>query len=167
MTKSTKISEKYLNLRSELWPNLDTTLLWDRKINDGFTTLPRGFPYVLAIMNDQSSGANLTETYLGLWCRVFDQSVVTIQSQKEMAFEAGFRGQRAEQTWRIRMRKLEELGFIKSKSGVAGEFSHVLIMNPYIVIKDMNSNGKVKEELYNALITRMEYIGAKDLKAKA
>lgn len=166
MTKSEKIGEKYLSIRAELWPGLDETLLWDRKTCDGFTTVPRGLPYILSIMNDHSTGANLTETYLGLWCRVYDQSFVTIQNQREMAFEVGFTGQRAEQAWKIRMKKLEELGFIKSKPGSAGEFSHVLLLNPYKVIKEMNLKQMIKEEKYNALITRMEHIGAKDLKAK-
>jgi hypothetical protein len=41
-----------------------------------------------------------------------------------------------------------------------GEFSYVLLINPLEVIKELYTQ-KQKDEMYNALITRMSDVGAK------
>jgi hypothetical protein len=100
----------------------------------------------------------------GLWFRVFDESLVTIQNEKEMAFEAGFGGQRAITMWRSRMRSLVKMGFIEAKPGPSGEFNYVLIFNPYLVIKKLEKAKKISDPLfYNALFARAQEVGADDL----
>ena len=71
-------------------------------------------------------------------------------------------GPRGEVTWRTRMRRLQELGFILSKPGVAGEFQFVLILNPFLAIDKLYSD-KPKDVAYNALLSRMAQVGASDL----
>jgi hypothetical protein len=82
-----------------------------------------------------------------------------------MAYESGFTGQRAVYTWKDRMKNLTEIGFIKSASGASGEFSYVLILNPYYVVKEIKKGRSphISSELYNALYQRSLDIGAKDL----
>jgi len=96
-----------------------------------------------------------------LWCYAYDEMTVTIQKPRQMALESGFTGQRAENTWRERMKKIEELGFIRSTKGFSGDFHYVLILNPYSVAKNLNENEQygVLPSLYNTLLDRMDEIG--------
>ena len=160
-----KIAEKQLELRKKLWPDLDESRLWVRQKKDGFTTVPRSMPLFLKIMNELSEGMPLASTYLDLWCRSWDECFVTLNREKEMAFHAGFTGQRAVMTWRARMKKLAELGFIDLKPGPSGDMSYAIIWNPYEVIKKLHSDKHpgLVEDSYNALIGRASEIGADDL----
>ncbi len=113
-------------------------------------------------MDELSNQKPLSKTYLDLWCRGFDECFVTITSPSENAFYAGFTGQRAETTWRDRMRHLAELGFIDAKPGATGDYHYVLLWNPYLVVKELADAGKVPQATFNALCDRMQQIGAKD-----
>lgn len=80
-----------------------------------------------------------------------------------MAFHTGFTGQRAVRTWKERVRKLRELGFIDVKEGPIGELSYALFWNPLHVIKRAYLKGLVSERKWQALVIRANEIGAKDL----
>lgn len=161
--RAKKIHSKTLELRGELWPDIDSSMLWERQQKVGFTTMLRPMPQIMRIMDDIAlKGKPASQTYLSLWCRVFDESIVEIKYEREIAFEAGFSGQRAVTTWRSRMKNLVEMGFIDAKAGPAGIYQYVLIFNPYIVIKKLNKEKKVPEYLYNALFSRAQDVGAVD-----
>jgi hypothetical protein len=163
--RAKKIFSKNIELREQLWPNITSDSLWNRKQNVGFTTIPRPMPYILQIMDELAAkGKPVSNVYLSLWCRVFDESLVVIQNERDMAFEAGFTGQRAVTTWHSRMKNLVDLGFIEAKPGSSGKYNYVLIFNPYLVIKQLNKAKKISEELYNALFARAQDVGANDLK---
>ncbi len=59
------------------------------------------------------------------------------------------------------MKKLEELGFIKSAKGASGDFHYILILNPYLIVKQLHENDEyeVPPDLYNTLLERIEEIG--------
>jgi len=158
-----KISEKNLQLRNSFWPEVKEEMLWSRKTKKGFTTIPRSMSHFVQIMNDLSSGKPLASTYLVLWCHTYDEYIVTIPNPRVMAFEAGFAGQRAESTWKDRMKRLVELGFIKAEPGPSGPYNYILILNPYTVIKELHANKKISKDRYNALFQRASDIGADDL----
>lgn len=159
-----KMTSKTLALRRQLWPELDLDTLWDRTERVGYTTIPRTMPHILRIMDILSpKGKPVSQTYLSLWCRVFDESMITIQNPSELAFESGFSGQRALTTWNARMTQLVGMGFIDAKGGASGRFQYVLIYNPYIVIKRLNQTDKIPEIEYTALFARAQDIGATDL----
>lgn len=122
-------------------------------------------PLMLDIMNDLANGQPVSTTYLELWCRAFDECFVTLSKPREMAFHAGFSGQRGERTWRGRMKILANLGFIDLKEGPSGPMSYALILNPYLVIRRHKQQGHpgVREDKYNALVERAIEIGAADL----
>lgn len=164
--KSTsKIAQRQLALRDQLWPGLAETSLWSRHASDGFTTIPRTLPVLMVIMDSLSKGKPVSSTYFDLWCRTFDDSFVVLNRPKEMAFNSGFSGQRAEQTWHERVRKLQALEFIDVKPGPSGPLSYALILNPYQIARkhhELNTPG-MREDLYNALIARAAEIGAHDL----
>ncbi len=157
------IVEKRLALRNKLWPDLNEDRLWDRKARHGFVTLPRTMPIILNILDNLSGkGFPVSSTYLEMWCRLFDENFLTLNPQ-DMAFNSGFLGQRGLRTWKDRMKRLRDLGFILTKAGSAGEFSQALILNPYHVLKKHHEDGKIPEDYWLALVSRAHEIGASDL----
>jgi hypothetical protein len=135
--KSRTILRQKLEAREKLWPGVENDQLWYRRDRDGFITIPRLMPLIMSIMDDLSGkGFPVGQTYFEMWCRLYDEGFLTLNRPEEMAFHAGFSGQRALRTWRERVRRLQDLGFIDVKPGPLGEFSYVLFWNPYHVLRD-------------------------------
>lgn len=157
-----KQQEARITLRDQLWEGeIEEIRLWDRKKHDGFTTIPRTMPQIFRIMDKEADkGKPVSGTYFSLWCNVWDENFIEIKDKKRFAFEAGFSGERAVTAWTSRMRKLEEIGFISSRSGVQGEFNYIIIINPLHVIKSIYKD-RNKDDLYNALLGRMNEVKAK------
>lgn len=164
--KKKKKSKAHLNtmkMRGELWPELDTGLLWDRNLNDGYTTIPRTLSLITNIIDDLSkrtTGKSLPagKTYFGLWCRVWDENMLTIENESTYAVEAGYTGERNVTTWRAHMKVLQELGFIDVREGAYGPYNFVLIYNPYLILKNLKS--KIPTASYQLLMQRAIEIGA-------
>lgn len=161
-----KIAQQKLAIRNSIWPDLDENKLWRRLKSDGWLSVPRAFPLLLRILDMLApKGKPVSQTYLDLWCRTYDDSFVIVSKPREMAYYAGFSGERAQHTWANRIQILEELGFIDVKSGVHGRINYILILNPYQVINKHYAAGHVKADAYNALRERAIEIGAMDLNA--
>ena len=162
--EASAIVKKQLALREQIWPNAEP-YVWNRKAHKGFATIPKTMPLVLKIMDEMTKAAPVSSTYLSLWCSTWDNSFVSISKPREMAYEAGFSGQRSEYTWSTRIKRLHELGFIDVKSGKSGPISHVLIWNPHLVIRWHYKNGTpgLLESSYTALLEKALEIGAKDM----
>jgi hypothetical protein len=160
-----KIAQRQLELRSRLWPTHGDGHIWQRQHHNGFATIPRTMPLILTIMDNLAEGAPVSSTYLELWCRAFDECFVTLSKPREMAFHAGFTGQRGERTWRSRMKILAQLGFIDIKEGPSGLMSYALILNPYLVVRRLmqQRHPGIRADKYNALMERAGEIGATDL----
>ncbi|ATQ69079.1 MULTISPECIES: hypothetical protein [Methylosinus] len=138
-----KIAQRQLELRKKLWPHVTDGHLWQRLHHDGFATIPRTMPLILTIMDDLANGQPVSMTYLDLWGRAFDECFVTLSKPREMAFHSGFTGQRAERTWRGRIKLLAELGFIELQAGASGPMSYAVILNPYLVIRRLHEQKHV------------------------
>ena len=137
-------------------------MLWHRKKKQGFVTIPRTMPLIINIIDSLApKGKPVGGTYLDLWCRVFDEMIVNLDKPQDMAFSAGFRGQRGVQTWNGRIVILSRLGFIRLAPGSNGARSYALILNPYTVIKSRRS--KIEKALFNVLAERAATIKANDL----
>lgn len=167
MAPRKKIVKRILELRGQLWPDVQDDQLWLRKKQDGFTTIPRTMPLILGIMDDLTGGQPVSGVYFELWCRAFDECMVTLGKPREMAFHSGFSGQRAETAWRSRLRKLAELGFIGLKPGPSGPESYALIYNPHKIITQLKARKEpgLSEAKFNALLERAGEIGASDMEA--
>ncbi|GFE77724.1 hypothetical protein [Novosphingobium sp. TCA1] len=164
MAKTRSILARQLEARKKIWPEITTEMLWDRRERDGFVTMPRAMPLIMNIMDGLSDkGFPVSQTYLELWCRLYDELFLTLNRQDEMAFFAGFTGQRALRTWKDRVTRLANLGFIDVKSGPTGPLSYAVFFNPYHVIRKFYLKGKVPEDQYRALEIRANEIGASDL----
>jgi len=162
-----KIQRKKLEMRERLWGKVDPEKLWEGDADKpGWLLVPRAMPLILRIMDDLSNGKPVSAVYLDLWFRTFDNDAYVVTSkQQEMAFSAGFGGQRAVRTWKDRVKILADLGFVDVKAGPSGPISYVLIWNPYKVIKHHyeSKTPGLQEAAYNALMERVIEIGASDL----
>jgi hypothetical protein len=163
--------DKRSTMRSSVFPDLDEARIWDVKNKTrtkGYTSLPRTMPLIGAMMDMLSGkGKPLATTYLELWCRSDEQGFVILNKQIETAFASGFSGERGVSTWRERIRRLETLEFISTKSGTSGDLHYVQIWNPYLVIKkhyDAKTHG-FSEKHYHVFLERYLDIGAVDLES--
>ncbi|HET6159541.1 MAG TPA: hypothetical protein VFE34_14445 [Dongiaceae bacterium] len=157
------IAKRQLALRNQLWPGAEDRL-WHRSTNKGFATIPKTMPVILKVMDGMSKGQPVSSTYLALWCATWDNSFVSLKP-RDLAFAAGFSGQRGERTWATRMRLLKGLGFIDIKPGKGGEFGYALIFNPHRVIREhyeAKTPGLVAGD-YTALVELAIDVGAKDM----
>lgn len=152
-------------MRDQLWPD-QQEFLWNRKANKGFATIPKTLPLILNIMDEMTKGAPVSATYLALWCSTWDNSYIPITKPGEMSIMSGFGGQRGEHTWAGRMKKLQELHFISIKPGKSGPMSHVVILNPHIIVRyhhDIAKTSGMTEASFTGLIERAMEIGALDM----
>lgn len=158
-----KIAQRQLEMRTRLWPSHADGHIWRRQDHHGYTTIPRPMPLIISIIDDLA-GAPVGMAYLELWGRAFDEGFVTLSKPREIAFHAGFDGQRGERTWRAKMKLLSDLGFIEIQSGPSGAMSYALIVNPYLVIRRLHDQKRIglREDKYNALVERAGEIGADD-----
>lgn len=132
--------------------------------SDGWVAMPRLMPLLMSIMDDLSDkGFPVSRTYLELWARLREEQFLTLNRPEEMAFHAGFEGQRALRTWRDRVNRLADMGFIGLKSGPIGDLSYAVFYNPYHVVKRAYLSGRVQERKWQALIIRANEIGSYDL----
>lgn len=162
--QQSKIADQKMQLRQSLWPDINNEELWLRKKSKGWLTVPRVMPLLLRIMDMLApKGKPVSATYLDLWCRTYDDSFVVASKPREMAYFAGFTGDRAQHTWATRIRQLEALGFIKFKEGANGPVNYVLLLNPFRIVRQHIDSGALRGDAANALRARMIEIGATDL----
>lgn len=152
--KQRTILERQLEARAKLWPELKAEELWTID-SEGWAPLPRLMPLMMSIMDDMSGkGFPVSRTYLELWSRLREERFLTLNRPEEMAFHAGFEGQRALRTWKDRVQRLHDLGFIELKDGPLGDLSYAVFYNPYYVIKRAHLDGNVQDRKWQALIIR-------------
>ena len=149
-------------LRNQLWPDVPEAVLWHRKRNQGFATIPRTLPLIMRVMDSLTTGKPVSQVYLELWSRLSDEAFVRLDKPQDMAFASGFTGPRSVQMWAERIDKLAELGFVLLAPGPNGNRSFALVLNPYLVIKDI-LRSQIGPSYYNTLLSRAHEIGATDL----
>lgn len=142
------------------FPDVPENMLWNRKKNVGFTTIPRTMPIIMQAIDAQTKGHPAGHTLFCLWARAFDTPVISIESQETFAYETGFSGGRAVHTWRMRMKALRELRMIETRKGPSGEFHYILLLNPNLALKRMREEKKVNDNLYDRFVNRLLDIGA-------
>jgi len=161
VARASKREKRAETMLKELWPDVRPEDVWDRKKAAGFTTLPRTMPHLMNVIDSLTKGQPAGMTYLTIWCRLFFPGIVELPTEKQMATESGFTGERAVDTWRKRMRHLRELGFIDYRSVDDHDFQWVLVLNPHHVMLKLGK--KVQDRLRTAWLSRAQEVGAKDL----
>ncbi|HUY03497.1 MAG TPA: hypothetical protein VMV33_09445 [Rhodocyclaceae bacterium] len=155
-----KMAERAEEQRKIHFPTVPGEWLWHRKHNDGFSTVPRTLPIVMQAIDDQSKGQPAGHVLFCLWARSPDHPVVSIENPTTFAAEAGFSGARAVDTWRRRMKRLQELQFLTTKPGASGEFHYVLLLNPNVAVEWMRSHHLVQDGIYARFTDRLADVGA-------
>ncbi len=154
------VDQRNNELMNHVWTKEELAKIkrWNRKEQNGFTTLPRWLPLVCRIMDKLSSGKPLSSTYLSLWFRGNDDAFINIKDEASLAFESGFDIQRKIYTWKQRMKLLKEFNFIEVKQGDKSEYQYVLIREPYQAIMELGE--KIQQKSRLTLIERMKEVGA-------
>lgn len=156
-------------MRANIFPDLDENRVWnikDTAKTKGYSSMPRTITLIGAMADLMGGkGKPVASTYLELWCRADEQGFVNVSKHIDVSFASGFSGERGVSTWKQRIRKLEELGFISIKSGTSGNVHYVQIWNPYLIIKDHHAaqTEGFSEQHYHAFLERYYEIGAIDL----
>lgn len=164
--RHSRASRKTRELRATLWPNLDTSMLWNSDHDDGYTPVPRTMPIIMAIIDDLTKGKPSGRAYFELWCRAYNEMYVSLGAAAALATHSGYSGVRAVRMWQERIELLEEFGFIRTKSGSAGKYSHAVVLNPHKVIRALREagNNAILSEKYEALVERATEVGSDDFK---
>jgi hypothetical protein len=145
----------------EQFPQVTPEMLWSRKRHNGFTTMPRTMPLIMKIVDAESDkGHPAGHTLFCLWTRAMDHPYLVIDKPRIFATEAGLSGERAESSWRKRMAKLVDLGFILANEGASGTFHHVILLSPHVAATRLNYKGLIQKPTWGFLRERADEIGA-------
>jgi hypothetical protein len=155
-----KMAERAQQQLALHFPNVLDALVWRRKTNDGFTTVPRTLPIAMQAIDATSKGAPAGHSLFCLWARAPDNPLVAVENPATFAAETGFTGERSVDTWRKRMRTLRDLGFILTKPGASGEFHYILLLNPNVAVEQMRRRGLVQDAVYGRFQERLADVGA-------
>lgn len=176
--KGKAIRERDIELRDSLFVGAETRM-WDRKQVGGFTTMPKTMPYICRILDELSKGQPLSSTYIALWCATWDNAFVRLGRMPDLAFAAGFTGQRGARTFQDRLRRLVELGFVEIAPSGAQPMGLLFLPNPHQVIVSLyQAKGApdadpalklkaagIQAATYNAFVERAQEVGATDVAA--
>lgn len=154
------MAERAAALMQLHFPHIPEAWLWRRKATFGFTTVPRTLPIAMEAIDHQSKGQPAGHTLFCLWARSPDGPLVVIENPATFAAEAGFKGARATDTWRRRMKCLRDHQFLLSKAGPSGDFHYVLLLNPNAAVEWMRGNKMVQDGLYGRFRDRVAEVGA-------
>jgi hypothetical protein len=161
--KRTKADQRREQQRSLLFGDVPKEELWSQSFN-GWCWVPRTMPLVLHAIRSMSKGTSAAETYFALWCHCVSESIVEMNNRASLIAAAGYAGSTSERTWKERMKKLAELGFIKIASGKHGDISCVLIFNPHKVLRRHKERGTpgFSEKIYNCILEQLADFGMRD-----
>lgn len=158
-------------MRERLWP--EDTPYWKGPKDRGFFCAPRTLPLIVRLLNTKSVAGveNLGGVYLDLLSRHIGQGIVEMDSEVDHAYAAGYSGQRSVRSWKERMKRLEELGFIRTKARGSLTHGYVFLVHPAIAVDELvkTNPGKVREEwltAYQSLQVDYQEMTAAELRSK-
>lgn len=158
-TRSRSLSRKREALRDALWPDAPN-VVWSRRRSRGFTTVPRILPLVMRLQCHLESHGDPSKVYLDLWLRAFDEGMVTVRDEEEMAYGSGYSGTRAVRTWREHINSLVHLGFIRIQAMGNREIAQILLLDPIKVATRLRADQQVPDEWWIAFVSRANEVGA-------
>ncbi len=162
-SKRPKLAQRQLQRRDKLWPDADA-VVWNRKNEQGWVTIPRLLPLIMALIKTELSkgGGDPTSVYLDLWARQFDNMMVEVTNDEDFAYSSGYTGNRAVRTWKERIRCLEDLGFIRIKEKGMRKIGYILIVNPLQVVSGLREKHpeRVPDNWWIAFVDYADKIGA-------
>ena len=166
-------------LRDSFWPDASERI-WLQKSYGGFVAVPKTMPYVCRILDEMSKDHPLGETYQALWSFTWgNNAFLRVNKPDEVAFAAGFSGQRGRRTLFDRIKRLEALSFIEVQPSGNDRYGFILIPNPHaIIFAHQRGDGPnllpdaakgltthVMANSFNDFLARALELGGKDVKA--
>jgi hypothetical protein len=146
-------------LRDSFWPNA-STLVWNRKSEKGFCTVPRTLPLLLSLIKDLTKKLDASRVYLDLWCRVFDEGLIEVRDEEAHAYASGYGSpKRNIRTWQERIKTLEEFGFIKTKPSGSKKYGYILLIHPHRVVEDLKAKNQISDKWWGAYVQRATEVG--------
>src|SRR5438874_1906705 len=98
-----RAEQRRMQIRDTLWPKAGD-LVWSRKKEDGFITIPRTLPLIATLIRVLTKDLDASRAYLDLWGRVFDEMLVEVNDEEELAASCGYpTPTRNVRTWRERV----------------------------------------------------------------
>lgn len=151
-SKSRSFGKKTLELRNAFFGDIAGEV-WSRHGAKGFTTIPRILSLVLSLIGELGKkGGNPSRVYFDLWCRSWDYALIQITDEQDMAYSSGYTGTRAVRSWREHILSLTDSGFILTKELGNRDVAFVVIRDPYKVVFELQKQGKVPTEWWNAFM---------------
>lgn len=182
MAVSTKVRQKIVanenDLRNNLWPDAEERLWGDRF--GGFIKTPKTMPYICRILDEMSKDFPLGSTYHALWSFTWSNNAfVRLNKPDDVAYAAGFSGQRGRRTLLDRIRRLELLGFVEVQPMGNEPHGFIYLPNPHgLIIAHQRGTGptlppsppkglstSIPPASYNAFLNRALELGCNDVKA--
>jgi hypothetical protein len=156
-----KAATRRQQLRDELWP-AEAELLWHRKTEDGYSSIPRTLPLIMTLIDDlKGKGKDASRVYFDLWCRQMDDSFVEVTDEETFAYSCGYTTcGRNIRTWRERVELLRNLGFISILPSGSRKYAYILLRHPHRVVNELREKGRVREDWWGAYAKRASEIGA-------
>lgn len=171
------IPESELALRDSMWPGAEERL-WHPKTHAAYISIPKTLPFLGRMMDEMSKNFPVSETYNALWCWTWDNNAfVRLNRIDEMAFAAGFTGQRGVRTFQDRLKRLEALSFVELKAAGNSKMAFAFLPNPHTVIfrhydaltsptampeaKELARG--LQDGTFNAFLARAQELGCKDV----
>jgi hypothetical protein len=150
-----------LRLRETLWPGVESSI-WPQQDEAGWCPTPRVMPVIFRMLSEKivSGDMDLSRTYLGLWCDNYGEGIVEVASESSYAETAGFRGERGVRSWRQRVRRLADLGFLRIHERGNKAIGFVAILHPYIAIQTIYERGLISAGWWALYQKRLIEVGA-------
>jgi hypothetical protein len=144
MAKTTAASERRKRIKDEFFlPDI----AWTGENEKGWFRAPRTLPLVLHLLSNKKLTGTIdpTRVYLELLSRHIDHGVVEMVDEGSHAYASGYSGTRAARTWQERMKKLEELGFIKTRKIANQKYRYVLLVHPTEVVESLREKNALDQ----------------------
>lgn len=155
-----RATDRRIAIRDELWPDAQK-IVWNRKTEVGFTTIPRIIPLIMTLIDQLANGRNASRAYFDLWARAFDDGLVVVEDEESIAYSAGhINSGRNTRTWKERIGVLQDLGFIRVAPSGTRKYGYILILNPYLVVAKLKKKKSVPGPWWGAYLKRTTDVGA-------
>ena len=123
-------------LKNRFWPDVPKSSVWGGASPGRGVLATKLLPLVTQFL-DELTGKPVASTYLALVCNQRSGVVWTRGGEELLAFESGYQGPQARNTWRKRMQALVDAGFILVHKGSTGPMHFSLVMDPLALIAEL------------------------------
>lgn len=155
----TKADARRLRKRNDLWREAEHIAA--KPFETGWWKASRALALFLSLTRDRRITGRLdcSAVYLDLLSRDYGQGFVEILDEADHAFCSGYFGERAVRSWRERMEKLAEAGFIMIKPKANRRVGYALILDQYTVAHSLRAQSKVDDIWWQNYLQRLDAAG--------